>query len=741
MTAASRLSLFLFFSLCFSSCSGIGLKSPGQKKFGPDANYFIALKLLQAGNEKEAAQKFSACAKKGSFYCAQKSARELCKLGSVQERNAACLKLIQKFPESPNLLIAARQFYSADEINKVIEITENLDFTEVPNELIKIRLEAMKKRGDSRYRQELFDWFSLRSLSKLHLEYYKENLEIDFEKAIYGIEDNPLSNDDIDSLFDDAADAGIANNASEAADGLQSEVLPSLSPEDLAINYRILLYQRNYTPAFETAHYLLDFIKEGSLPVKPQLFSDIGKAFLYGSQDFLTNANFFRASAKNYAGSEAEYYFWFYAGRLFEKTHRYKTLEKNCFLSAVQSARSAAQKDNALWYLLNSDFQNFTNETISSINKYCREWSDPAYFDDIFSNLVPVLFAAGKFNEFGSLYRNLDGLASPQITGQFAYIYARLCEQGYASATEEEIKAAYLTAIKNGNHIYYKILAAKKLGYNLEQIKKVIFNYSEKYGGINLSAGFKPDTAAENLLEGYVKFGFPEQVYPAYMELYKKGISAESSFHIADFLNKCGEENNDYYVQSIRIASRAALLSERDLSSEEMKLLYPQGFSTSVENWCQTYNVEPAVMYALIRSESFFDLDIKSHAGAVGLTQLMPATANDISRRVKKAEYDLNEPDTNIQFGTYYFSELFRRCDNSYLLSFFSYNAGITKVRRWLQSSLIEFGKKQNMPHDLFLETIPYAETQEYGRKLVSAAVLYQLLYEDSVSLINEMVE
>ena len=119
----------------------------------------------------------------------------------------------------------------------------------------------------------------------------------------------------------------------------------------------------------------------------------------------------------------------------------------------------------------------------------------------------------------------------------------------------------------------------------------------------------------------------------------------------------------------------------------------------------------------------------------------MPATANDISRRVKKPDYDLNEPDTNIQFGTYYFSELFRRCENSYLLSFFSYNAGITKVRRWLQSSLIEFGKKQNMPHDLFLETIPYAETQEYGRKLLSAAILYQLLYEDSVSLVNEMVE
>ncbi len=224
------------------------------------------------------------------------------------------------------------------------------------------------------------------------------------------------------------------------------------------------------------------------------------------------------------------------------------------------------------------------------------------------------------------------------------------------------------------------------------------------------------------------------------MELYKTGISANTAFHLADFLNKCGEENNDFYVQSIRIASRAARGAERELTQNEMQLIYPQGFSDSVETHCKTYNVEPAVMYALVRSESFFDSDIRSHAGAVGLTQLMPATANDISRRVKKPDYDLNEPDTNIQFGTYYFSELFRRCDDSYLLAFFSYNAGITKVRRWLQSSLIDFGKKQNMPHDLFLETIPYAETQEYGRKLVSAAILYQLLYENSISIADEML-
>ena len=73
-------------------------------------------------------------------------------------------------------------------------------------------------------------------------------------------------------------------------------------------------------------------------------------------------------------------------------------------------------------------------------------------------------------------------------------------------------------------------------------------------------------------------------------------------------------------------------------------------------------------------------------------------------------------------------ASLISRCEDSPLLGFFSYNAGITRVRRWLQSSLIEFGKKSNMPLDLFLETVPFAETREYGRKLISATAMYEWL-------------
>ena len=120
----------------------------------------------------------------------------------------------------------------------------------------------------------------------------------------------------------------------------------------------------------------------------------------------------------------------------------------------------------------------------------------------------------------------------------------------------------------------------------------------------------------------------------------------------------------------------------------------------------------------------------------------MPLTAKDIARKLKAEEYSLFDPQTNLEFGAFYLAEMYRRCDNSMLLAFFSYNAGITKVRRWLQTSIAEFGRKGDLSGDLLLETLPYEETREYGRKLVGASAMYELLYsENNVDSYKKMVE
>ena len=194
---------------------------------------------------------------------------------------------------------------------------------------------------------------------------------------------------------------------------------------------------------------------------------------------------------------------------------------------------------------------------------------------------------------------------------------------------------------------------------------------------------------------------------------------------------ECGNDREEFYPQSLRIAAQVIAKTDFTICKEDLKLLFPRDFSKLVSASCKKYSVPEEIMYALIRSESFFDSGIKSSAGAVGLTQLMESTAGDISKKLKVSSFNLTNAEQNIEFGTFYLSDLHRRLEEDWLNSFFSYNAGITRVRRWIKSSKVVYNNRTYLPQDLFLETIPYDETREYGRKLVGATVMYGWLYYD----------
>ncbi len=118
-----------------------------------------------------------------------------------------------------------------------------------------------------------------------------------------------------------------------------------------------------------------------------------------------------------------------------------------------------------------------------------------------------------------------------------------------------------------------------------------------------------------------------------------------------------------------------------------------------------------------------------SHAGAVGLAQLMPKTAADVASRIgKKTELrftedgpDLSDPMTNATLGAWYLADQTKRA-GSPLMALLGYNGGPSRVRRWRQA-------QRDLPEDLFLETIPVAETQNYGRKVLAASAVYGYLY------------
>ena len=142
----------------------------------------------------------------------------------------------------------------------------------------------------------------------------------------------------------------------------------------------------------------------------------------------------------------------------------------------MAAAESPAQKDNALWYLLNTSLNFSMDSIIDSIGEYSREWTDSEYFEDFFEQLVTALLAAGRWNEFGRIYKAIDGYASDLTTAQFAYIYGRLIQEGLASGSDEDAQAAFKRACQGGSSVYYKSLAAYRLGLGKDpvEIQKIL---------------------------------------------------------------------------------------------------------------------------------------------------------------------------------------------------------------------------------------------------------------------------
>lgn len=693
-------SAILFFiltvSVSFTGCGQDVSVSP-QKLYGNDADYFIALRELENGNEKEAARLFTKCSATGSYYAARRSTEELTKLGDVQDRIAACRALLKKYTDEDAMLIAAREYESDEEFSKIIVMTDGIDMMRSADELVRIRLTAMSKRNDSRFEDAAYAWYTSDAFSEQMYKLYCETVTDDT-----AADDTPDSGDGIDIM------------------AVRRKI----------INFRVDVYQRNYHAAYEKLQEVRSLTgRAGTVPLTAQIVSDMGKACLYGSSNNIQNARVFNdiANSSDKADREIIYNAWFYAGRLYNNVDNSYTTASSRFKYAMEAAITDAQYDNALWYLLNSSLRFSTDETLNVLAKYCGTWHDAGYFDDFFELLMPLMLSEARWSDFRKVWKIVDGHASDEVTAKYAYIYGRLVQEKLAKPAdpEKDAEEAFTRALTSGTDTYYKILAAGQLNLDDAATETVM-------GSTKINTDFKQNEDVERLLTGYAAFGLPEKIYEEWQyfsDVKNIPVSLDCAVRLAEFLNKTAGGTDDYYSQSLRIMARTAGNSDKPLTQEALTLLYPCNYSDIVADVCRKYELPEETMYALIRSESFFDTDVVSSAGAVGLTQLMQFTAADIAQRLKRSDYSLNDPATNIEFGAYYLANLIKRLDGSVLTAFFSYNAGITRVRRWLQSSAIELGNRETLSYDLFLETIPYSETREYGRKLVSASAAYGWLY------------
>jgi soluble lytic murein transglycosylase len=196
--------------------------------------------------------------------------------------------------------------------------------------------------------------------------------------------------------------------------------------------------------------------------------------------------------------------------------------------------------------------------------------------------------------------------------------------------------------------------------------------------------------------------------------------------------------------ESIRLVQAYLEQDDYEPVRADLELCYPRPFLEPVEGYAEELGIAPWLLFGLIRTESAFAAGIGSWAGAVGLTQLMPDTATDMAGRLarqggpdyrREGGIDLTEPRANIHLGAFYLRYLLDRMENP-LLALLAYNGGMGRVRRWQAGA-------PELPPDLLAETVEFAETRDYARKVAAAAALYGFLYYDLTmeAVIADMLE
>lgn len=159
-------------------------------------------------------------------------------------------------------------------------------------------------------------------------------------------------------------------------------------------------------------------------------------------------------------------------------------------------------------------------------------------------------------------------------------------------------------------------------------------------------------------------------------------------------------------------------------NKNDLELRFPLAHAQHIIREANHTHIDPALIFAVTRQESAFMHNAKSKAGALGLMQLMPTTATMVAKKhfipLQNHPQHIMEPSTNIQLGSRYLKMLLEKHDHHPILATAAYNAGPGRVKQWLP--------ERDMSADAWIEMIPFKETREYVKNVMTYTIIYQQL-------------
>lgn len=168
---------------------------------------------------------------------------------------------------------------------------------------------------------------------------------------------------------------------------------------------------------------------------------------------------------------------------------------------------------------------------------------------------------------------------------------------------------------------------------------------------------------------------------------------------------------------------RAIYAAERTQKLHNIGLRYLSPYREIMKGYADELRLDESWVYGLIRQESRFTPAARSGVGAGGLMQLMPTTAQWVANKlgIRYHAGMVNEVGRNVQLGTYYLKHILQQLDNNPVLATAAYNAGPNRAREWQAGSPMEAA--------IYVESIPFAETRDYVKKVMSNAEHYAMTF------------
>ena len=174
------------------------------------------------------------------------------------------------------------------------------------------------------------------------------------------------------------------------------------------------------------------------------------------------------------------------------------------------------------------------------------------------------------------------------------------------------------------------------------------------------------------------------------------------------------------YARRAGLYDRAINTADRTKERHDFALRYMMPYREHFSAAARDQAADEALLLSVARQESRFNPDIVSSAGAVGLMQLMPATARWVAKQTGRSDYrasQIADPSLNTQFGAFYFKYWQDRLEGMPALAAAAYNAGPGRAQAWRNGAPLEGA--------IWVESIPFNETRDYVKKVLANAMFY----------------